>query len=282
MKDLNVADLIGLRTTMRNVEMLVEKGARQAKDVGRLLHLVNDQPDFLELLGGDALLKRVTAGMARLQQYVGVNTTTSPPHFTRLVSEAEAVSVLSTVMSETEAGKLVEKCFRASVDHFNYHGSPFWRVRAGFTQKTHAPQLGPCYKGFEYLQDWNFEDGSINDSVLFCPPRLLPESLEKSVDEQNTLLVGLRDKFELPTYFFKSFGAPSTLSGIILTNYNQTGEQVPLNKLWARTDAFIHDGDIRLYLGDFGRGGLSCGSWYWSDEGCSGLGCFALGEVGLG
>lgn len=223
-----------------------------------------------EVLSGDKLL-----------QVVGSDDS-SVPYFTRLVSEAEIVSTLSAKMSESEAGQLVENSWKCSVDHFGYHGSPFWLARAGFTLKLHAPKLGPCHQDFHYLQSWDIEgDVPTTDSVVFCPPRLLPNSLGKSVDRQNALLAKLREKFGLPAYFFKSFGDPSTLSGIILTNYRQTGERVPFDKLYARTDARIRGGD-RLSLGYFVRDGLLCAYWYWDVDGDDDRGCFAPGVVDLG
>ncbi|MFH1947240.1 MAG: hypothetical protein ABIJ23_03740 [Candidatus Magasanikbacteria bacterium] len=227
-----------------------------------------------------ATMEEVLSGKRLLQ--VVASDDPSVPHFTRLVNEAKVVSTLSAVMSEAEAGKLLENGQKCSVDHFGYRGSSFWLVRAGFTQKSHAPQLGPCYKEFEYLQDWDFEDQPTKDSVLFCPPRLLPNSLSKSVAKQNALLAKLREKYELPAHFFKSFGEPSQLSGIILANHNQTGERVPLNNLLARTDACIRDSGYRLSLGRFGRGGLDCDVWRWGGGGLDNLGCFALGVVDLG
>ncbi len=250
---------------------LVKVKDRTVGQLAALAHKVERAGVTLdEVLSGDKLLKVVEADDP------------SVPYFTRLINEAEVVLALSAVMSEQDAGKLVENSWRCSVDHFGYHGSPFWLSRAGFTQKSHASQLGPCYQGFEYLQGWDFDDQPTKDSVLFCPPRLLPNSLSKSVAKQNALLAKLREKYELPAHFFKSFGEPSQLSGIILANHNQTGERVPLDNLWARTDSCLRGSGSRLNLGDFGRDGLDCVHWDWDVDGNDDLGCFALGVVDLG
>ncbi len=227
-----------------------------------------------------ATMEEVLSGKRLLQ--VVASDDPSVPHFTRLINKEAVVSALSVVMSEQDAGKLCENGWKCAVDHFGYHGSPFWLARAGFTLKSHAPQLGPCYQGFEYLQGWDFDDQSTKDSIIFCPPRLLPNSLGKSVDRQNALLAKLREKYELPAYFFKSFGEPSQLSGIILANYNQTGERVPLDNLWARTCSRIRGCDVRLSLGSFVPVGLYCDRWRWDVAGYDFLGCFALGVVDLG
>ncbi|MFH1088980.1 MAG: hypothetical protein V1716_00975 [Candidatus Uhrbacteria bacterium] len=42
-----------------------------------------------------------------------------------------------------------------------------YRVRVGFTLMSHAPQVGPCYKKFQYLQDWNFPDEATEDGYVF-------------------------------------------------------------------------------------------------------------------
>ncbi len=144
----------------------------------------------------------------------------------------------------------------------------------------HAPKFGPCHENFQYLQGWDFEDKPTTDSVLFCPPRLVPDSMNKDVDKQMTLLTKLREKYGLPANFFNSFGEPSTLAGVVLANYNQTGERVPLNGLWARTNARLRDSGHRLRL-RFGRDGLYCDRWDWGDA-FSVIGCLALGVVDLG
>lgn len=234
---------------------------------------------FRKIKQAGATVEEVLTG-AKLLRVVGSDDATVP-YFTRLVSEASVVTALGAVMSEHDAGNLCEAGLKCAVDHFGYHGSPFWTSRAGYTLKSHAAKLGPCRQDFQYLQGWDFEDVHTTDSVLFCPPRLVPDSTNRDVDKQTAMLVKLREKYGLPANFFSSFGEPSTLSGIILANYNQTGERVPLSGFWARTNARLRDGGYRLDLGGFDRGGLHCAYWGWDDaNGC--IGCFALGVVDLG
>jgi hypothetical protein len=217
---------------------------------------------------------------AKLLRVVGADNV-SVPHFTRIVSEAAVVTALGAVMSEQEAGNLCEAGLKCAVDHFGYRGSPFFASRAGYTLKSHAAKLGPCFNDFQHLQGWGFEDKPTTDAVLYCPPRLVPDSTSKDVDKQMDMLAKLREKYGLPANFFTSFGEPSMLSGVILTNYNQTGERVPLDGLWARTDARIRVGGGRLALGGFYRDGFYCGYWDWGGAG-SVIGCLALGVVDLG
>lgn len=169
----------------------------------------------------------------------------------------------------------VEK-WRALAKHLGYNGPVAWRVYAGFTLKQHAPKAGPCYKKFQYLQDWKFEDEPTRGAVVFWIPRLVPDSTNKTISEQMTLLANLRRKFGLPETHFVSFGNPALLVALILAHYKATGERVPLDNYWVRTDICDSDG-IRLGLGRFDESGLHCDYWAWDSDGRSDIGVFALG-----
>ena len=153
-----------------------------------------------------------------------------------------------------------------------------YRVRAGFTLKHHAPQAGPCYKDFEYLQDWNFEDRPTADCLVFWVPRLVQSSTSKTVDEQRKLLSNLRQRLELPKQHLTGFGEASLVAGLIMAHFKATDERVPLESLWTRIDSCIIVGD-RLNLGRFAGGGLNCDRWSWDDLRYDDLGVFALGVV---
>ena len=167
--------------------------------------------------------------------------------------------------------------YRQLAMELGYSGPIAWQVRAGFTLKTHASQAGPCYKKFQYLQDWNLKnDEPTKDSLVFWIPRLLMGSKGKSVNGQMKLLAETRSRLELPEHHLKSFGSAGDLSGLIFAPFKRTGERVPLNGDWTRTDTFHADGD-RLGLGDFDRAGLHCHGWHWDEDGNDSLGCFPLG-----
>ncbi len=150
-----------------------------------------------------------------------------------------------------------------------------YRVFKGYTLKEHAPKAGPCYKNFQYLQNWNFNDEPTQDCLVFWIPRLVPGSTGKTVDEQKIHLVKFGQRLELPTHHCSSFGSAALLSGMILAHYKATGEQVPLNGLWTRTDSCDADGG-RLFL-FWLPGGLLCVCWDWVGGRDGSLGCFALG-----
>ena len=156
-----------------------------------------------------------------------------------------------------------------------------WRVGAGFTLKAHAPKFGPCYDNFSYLRDWNFTDEPTSEGIVFWIPRLLPGSTGKNVNEQKALMTKIRQDYGLPGSHLASFGNVATLAGLILAHFKATGERVPLDRLWIRTDVCRADGD-RLFLGAFGESGLGCDGWRWDGRRSVNLGVFALGVEVLG
>jgi len=155
-----------------------------------------------------------------------------------------------------------------------------YRVSAGFTLKEHAPQAGPCYQNFEYLQDWSFQDQPTRDSLVFWIPRIVPRSVKKNVSEQMEHLAKLRAKMELPAHHLDSFGNVAVVSGLVLAHFKATGERVPLDNYWVRTDTCLAGGR-RLGLGWL-EDSLGCGRWGWGDERYDDLGAFALGVEALG
>jgi len=150
-----------------------------------------------------------------------------------------------------------------------------YRVINGYTLKHHAPKAGPCRENFQYLQNWDFTDEPTVDCLVFWIPRLLPESTGKNVDEQRAHLAEFRNRLELPSHHCSSFGNVALLSGLTLAHYKATGERVPLNGLWTRTDICSVDGNrLELY---WDSGSLYCDYWDWDGGRCDFIGIFALG-----
>lgn len=167
--------------------------------------------------------------------------------------------------------------WRRLAAEMGYTGPVAWKVKEGFTLKAHAPQAGPCYKNFQYLQDWNLKnDEPTKDSFAFWVSRLVDGSKNKDVGKQITILAELRQRFDLPAHHLTSFGSAAFLSGLILAHFKRTGERVPFNSEWTRTDTLYSDG-YRLNLGGFDADGLHCGHWNWDDYSDPNLGCFPLG-----
>lgn len=154
-----------------------------------------------------------------------------------------------------------------------------YHVRAGFTLKKHAPQAGLCFKNFQYLQDWNFQDKPTADSLVFWVPRLLKGSTSKTVDEQIQLLSELRQRLVFPEHHLSNFGEASLVAGLILAHFKATGERLPLEGQCTRTDTCRAVGN-RLVLGSFDENGLHCDSWDWGVGQRGDLGVFALGVEG--
>jgi hypothetical protein len=151
-----------------------------------------------------------------------------------------------------------------------------YRVRASFTLKLHAPLAGPCYKKFQYLQDWDFAPEATEDGYVFWIPGVLQGSTSKSVSQQRQFLVETRTRLGLPAHHMSSFGRVALVAGLILAHFKITGERI---SLVMRTDTCDADGD-RLCL-DWNEGELSCGYWYGDDGPYDFVGVPALGvELG--
>ncbi len=167
----------------------------------------------------------------------------------------------------------------------NEHGVPTtpvcYRVRAGFTLKSHAPKAGPCYQGLSYLQGWNFPDEPTADSLVFWVPRVLNGSTSKTKDQQRAFLKDLGRKLKLPAHHLSGFGKVALLAGLILAHHKATGERIPLGNYWVRTDTCYAVGD-RLGLGYFDAAGLYCYYWSFDYNAYGVLGVFALGVETLG
>lgn len=171
--------------------------------------------------------------------------------------------------------------WRKLASDLGYDGPVAWRVKAGFTLKQHAPEAGPCYKKWAYLQDWNLRnDEPTTNSLVFFIPRLVGTS--ENAKEQIETLVKLRKQYQLPANHLTSFGSAALLAGLILANFKRKGERVPFNRCWARTDT-IDTGGYRLNLGSFDETGLYCFDfWDWDVRRDGSIGVFPLGVEALG
>ncbi len=206
----------------------------------------------------------------------------NPQEVGKLARELVARAVESIFFTPVSDKDLAEELrglaakWRRLAAELGYAGPVAWKVKAGFTLKQHAPKAGPCEQNFAYLRDWEFRnDEATKDGIVFWIPRLLPGSTAKTVNEQMKLLADLRQRNDLPATHLTSFGSAALLAGLVLAHFKITGERVPLDRYWVRTDTRRADG-IRLGLGDFDESGLCCYS-YWGDYRYVDLGCFALG-----
>jgi len=156
-----------------------------------------------------------------------------------------------------------------------------FEMHHGFTLKTHAPKLGPCYENYRYLQNWNFPDEATSDGLVFWVPRIVKGGTSKTANKQQELLDILHDKLELPAHHMNGFGQVGMVAGLILAHFKATGERIPLNGYWVRTDTCRADGS-RLYLGKFDDAGLHCSGWDYDGSAYGNVGVFALGVEALG
>ncbi|MFH1947217.1 MAG: hypothetical protein ABIJ23_03625 [Candidatus Magasanikbacteria bacterium] len=74
------------------VDGLIKKEARDTDEVRKLLQLVNDRPNFFELLGGEDGLKRMIAGTARARIEDIVLVTATPAQSTKVITLADRMA----------------------------------------------------------------------------------------------------------------------------------------------------------------------------------------------
>lgn len=162
----------------------------------------------------------------------------------------------------------------------DYRGPVVWKVKQGFTLKTHASLAGLCHKNLDYLQDWSFEDTPTSDTLVFWVPRLAPDSTSKTAKEMEKFRDELRARYGMPATHCTSFGSIALQFALILAHFKRTGERVPLNCLYVASDTMHADG-LRLIAGSFDSFGLDCRCWYgphWRGR----VGYFLLGVEELG
>ncbi|MFC1721740.1 hypothetical protein ACFL0Z_02395 [Patescibacteria group bacterium] len=191
------------------------------------------------------------------------------------ISDDEAVgSIVKHKLGSCEDARThVARC-RALASYHNYHGKIFVIVKAGFTPKAHASKLGPSCEKFGYLQKGELEnvDPTV-ESLVFFVPRLVAGSMGRNAEEQLQLLANFAEAHWLPDHYLTSFGGVALLLGLIESHFHCTGERVPLNYNWSRTDTG------HLLVGHFDKYGPFCGSWDRCDDHSrrKDLGCFMLG-----
>lgn len=173
--------------------------------------------------------------------------------------------------------KTVAEKWRRLASSLSYFGPVAWKVKAGFTLKLHAPQAGPCVNNFANIQDRKFYDKPTKDGFVFWIPRLLPESIGKNMNQQVALLSELRLKYGLPEHHLSSFGTAALIAGLVLAHHKATGERVPFDFRWARTDTCSLRMDGRRIVLSFGTSGLHCSFWYWAEGRDNEHGVFVLG-----
>ncbi len=170
--------------------------------------------------------------------------------------------------------------WRKYASDLGYTGPVAWKIKEGFTLKTHAPQAGPCYSKLGYLQDWKLKnDEPTKDSLVFWVPRLAEDSTSKTIPEMEKLRKELQQKYKLLAHHGTTFGSIALLFALILAHFKRTGERVPLQYLYAASDTFHVDGR-RLFAGYFHGRGLRCYGWHGGADDI--VGFFLLGVEELG
>jgi len=196
-----------------------------------------------------------------------------------LVAE-EIANTFCVALSDNELQKqfpqLVDRLvpWRKLAAELNYSGPVVWLIKQGFTLKKTAPIVGSCNDKLNYLQGWSFEDKPTEDLIVFWVPRLAPKSTGKDIKTMEAHRAELKKRYELPGDHANYFGTIQVLFAIILAHFKRSGERVPLDLLYAASDALL--GGYRLIAGDFySSDGLFCDLW--DENGRGDVGFFLLG-----
>jgi len=186
-----------------------------------------------------------------------------------------------------DGGKVVEEAkakvaaWRQYANDRGYTGRVAWKVKEGFTLKTHASLAGPCHDNLQYLQNWQLRnDEPTQNSLVFWIPRLVENSTSKNIKQMEAHRAELQKRYNFPERHCTEFGSIALLFALILAHFKRTGERVPLKDYYAASDT-LHANGSRLYAGYFDESGLYCGDW-WDDDRDGSVGFFLLGVETLG
>ena len=167
--------------------------------------------------------------------------------------------------------------WRQLAAELGYTGPVAWKVKAGFTLKTHVPIAGPCHEDLECIQSRELiADEPTRNSITFWIPRLVPGSKEEKPRNHLALLSNLRDRLALPSHHLSSHGSAALLAGLMLAYYKHTGERVPFQNGWVQTSTHLKDGDgsCCLDLSFDPKLGICCSYWIRAHHP---VGCFPIG-----
>ncbi len=117
--------------------------------------------------------------------------------------------------------------------------------------------------------------GNSRNRIVFWIPRLVPESTNKSAEEQRKLVSDLGWRQGFPTNYL-SFGDADMLRQLLCGYYESTKERTLGYDSWVRTDTRIVDVDGLMVALGWGDGTVSCGVYYTEKERYTFLGVFAL------
>lgn len=147
-----------------------------------------------------------------------------------------------------------------------------WLFRGGFTLKR-APLVGPCL-GHIFQGLSSIPNEPTKESIVFWIPKLIPDSMGKTVAEKRIVLGKLRVRVDLPSHHLQSFGNVTLLAGLSLGYFAETGECIPVDPSEAASETFVDD---RCFVIGFDNRGLIVGQWNFNDphyERASHIGCF--------
>jgi len=180
----------------------------------------------------------------------------------------------------SEELRRVARNFRRIPTVSDYDGLVVMFVRGGLNFKVDGRKAGPCQNGWQGLEKVKLSsDFRTKEALVFWKPRLVKGSFLKKPDEQKARLAEIRSGLELPDGFL-TFGDASLLAQLIHGHCALiSGERIPLNGDWARTDTYGEGGSI--CLGGHDEHGLDYNQFPDDDQG-EPIGVFPIGVLGLG
>lgn len=130
-------------------------------------------------------------------------------------------------------------------------------VREGVDFKT-VPSLGPCHNDFRELLAGRLPREQSSRCLVFWVPRLLAGTEIMSYTDQVAEIERCRVQYDLPQHHLSGLREAWLVSGLILSHYEATGECLPHNGWFARTETGDM-GIIKWRVGGFKKGGtLQC------------------------
>jgi len=186
--------------------------------------------------------------------------TTASELFTLLTDDEAVKWIIKQVEGPNAVARQIIDGFRKKARQHGVADSVRMHAEAPFgcTFKHSIPWMGPCSKGFQYLQGWDFSDPQTEHSLLSWIPAPLIGSNDKTVWEQNQLIEAFKAEAGLPAWYELSFGSACHVGGLSFAHINATKKD-PFAGMTVRTDTRHTDGG-RLKL-----------HWY---RDCLGCDCF--------
>lgn len=148
----------------------------------------------------------------------------------------------------------------------NYDGPIVWSVKAGFNLIHHSQLYANNFDCYPELRK------GMDHSLIFWMPKFIPNSNDKTVQEQLAILTDWQRMFELPEGHL-CLGEASIIGGLILSYFRFSCEDYPKEEISIHTETI--DAEKNRYAITFGNmRHVECGST--ADESHKHKNCYAF------